>query len=128
MEEAWHPLRLKKHPLANLAKGFINGAIAFEHLKRDSKNAHEKAKRVMESYERHKHLCGVEIEHYVLFEEAKHKIEALKVKHTEVFSCIWYHATTKHSYNSVRTNPNQLSWEDQPSTYKNYPDSYTKIK
>jgi SagB-type dehydrogenase family enzyme len=40
----------------------------------------------------------------------------------------WYHASTKHSYNSVRTNPNQLSWEDQPSTYKNYPDSYKKVK
>lgn len=40
----------------------------------------------------------------------------------------WYHASTKHSYNSVRTNPNQLSWEDQPSTYKNYPDSYKKYK
>lgn len=40
----------------------------------------------------------------------------------------WYHASTKHSYNSVRTNPNYLSWEDQPSTYKNYPESYSKIK
>jgi len=40
----------------------------------------------------------------------------------------WYHSSTKHSYNSVRTNPNQLSWEDQPSTYKNYPDSYKKRK
>ncbi len=40
----------------------------------------------------------------------------------------WYHSTTKHSYNSVRTNPNRLSWEDQPSTYKNYPDSYKKRK
>lgn len=40
----------------------------------------------------------------------------------------WYHAATKHSYNSVRTNPNQLAWEDQPSTYKNYPDSYKKVK
>ena len=40
----------------------------------------------------------------------------------------WYHNMTKHSYNSVRTNPNQLSWEDQPSTYKNYPDSYKKYK
>lgn len=40
----------------------------------------------------------------------------------------WYHATTKHSYNSVRTNPNYLSWEDQPSTYKNYPQSYKKFK
>ena len=40
----------------------------------------------------------------------------------------WYHATTKHSYNSVRTNPNYLSWDDQPSTYKNYPESYSKYK
>jgi len=40
----------------------------------------------------------------------------------------WYHSTTKHSYNSVRTNPNILSWEDQPTTYKNYPESYKKIK
>ncbi|GIU01319.1 hypothetical protein TSL6_18250 [Sulfurovum sp. TSL6] len=40
----------------------------------------------------------------------------------------WYHSTTKHSYNSVRTNPNRLSWEDQPSTYKNYPEHYKKRK
>ncbi len=40
----------------------------------------------------------------------------------------WYHNMTKHSYNSVRTNPNRLSWEDQPSTYKNYPNSYKKKK
>jgi len=40
----------------------------------------------------------------------------------------WYHATTKHSYNSVRTNPNRLAWEDQPSTYKNYPKSYKKSR
>ena len=40
----------------------------------------------------------------------------------------WYHSTTKHSYNSVRTNPNRLSWEDQPSTYKNYPERYQKRK
>jgi len=40
----------------------------------------------------------------------------------------WYHATTKHSYNSVRTNPNYIDWEDQPSKYKNYPSTYTKVK
>ena len=39
----------------------------------------------------------------------------------------WYHAATKHSYNSVRTNPNRLSWEDQPSVYKNYPVEYTRF-
>ena len=40
----------------------------------------------------------------------------------------WYHSTTKHSYNSVRTNPNRLSWEDQPSTYKVYPGHFQKQK
>ncbi len=40
----------------------------------------------------------------------------------------WYHASTKHSYNSVRSNPNYLSWEDQPSTYKSYPVSYQKFR
>jgi len=40
----------------------------------------------------------------------------------------WYHASTKHSYNSVRTNPNYLQWEEQPSTYKNYPESYARYK
>ena len=40
----------------------------------------------------------------------------------------WYHKQTKHSYRSIRSNPNQLSWEDKPSTYKNYPESYPKYK
>jgi len=40
----------------------------------------------------------------------------------------WYHASTKHSYTSVRTNANTIAWEDQPSTYKNYPDIYPKVK
>ena len=86
MEEAWHPLRLKKHPLANLTKGFINAAIGFEHIKRDRKNVTIKAKRVMESYDRHIHLCKEDIAYYELFLEAKKKIETLKVKHSEVFS------------------------------------------
>lgn len=40
----------------------------------------------------------------------------------------WYHKETKHSYDSVRTHPNRLSWEDQPRTYKNYPEQYKKRK
>ncbi|MFT7824203.1 MAG: SagB family peptide dehydrogenase [Sulfurimonas sp.] len=40
----------------------------------------------------------------------------------------WYHEQTKHSYESVRNNPNRLDWSSQPSTYKNYPDSYPKRK
>ncbi len=86
MEEAWHPLRLKKHPLANLAKGYINAAITFEHIKRDRKNVKEKAKKVLASYERHKHLCVEGIEHYELFNAASQKIEILKVKYCEILT------------------------------------------
>lgn len=38
----------------------------------------------------------------------------------------WYHAQTKHSYESVRANPNSMDWSHQPSTYKNYPETYKK--
>ena len=85
LEEAWHPLRLSKHPLRNLVKGLINGAITFEHIKRNRKNVQDKAQRVIASYERHKHLCVEGIVYYDLFEQAIHKIEVLKVKHAVIF-------------------------------------------
>jgi len=40
----------------------------------------------------------------------------------------WYHADTKHSYYSVRSNPNSMDWALQPSTYKNYPNSFEKFE
>jgi len=86
LEEAWHPLRLKKHPLANLVKGLINGAITFEHIKRNRANVKDKAQKVIASYERHKHLCVEEIEHYNLFKEACEEIETLKQKHSKMFN------------------------------------------
>lgn len=78
LEEAWHPLRKVNHPLKNLAKGLINGAICFEHLKRDRTDSKRKALAVLKSYERHKHLCVEGIEHFELFKEACLKIESLK--------------------------------------------------
>ena len=88
LEEAWHPLRLSKHPLSNLAKGLINGAITFEHIKRNRKNVQDKAQRVIVSYERHKHLCTESIEYAVLFKQACQKIEYLKIKHAEIFDVL----------------------------------------
>ena len=85
LEEAWHPLRLSDHPLKNLVKGLINGAVSFEHIKRDRKDAGRKALRVMESYERHKGLYSDEIAFATLFKEACEKIEILKLSHPEVF-------------------------------------------
>ncbi|MDQ7085599.1 MAG: DUF309 domain-containing protein [Sulfurovum sp.] len=78
LEEAWHPLRLKKHPLANLAKGLINGAIAFEHIKRNKNHAKDKAIKVLASYERHKHLCVEGGLYSTAFQKAIRKIEQLK--------------------------------------------------
>ena len=40
----------------------------------------------------------------------------------------WYHADTKHSYYSVRSNPNSMDWALQPSTYKAYPNSFEKFE
>ena len=85
LEEVWHPLRLKKHPLANLVKGLINAAIGFEHIKRNKKNVKSKAQRVMLSYERHKHLCIKHIEYYSLFKASIEKVEVLKYKYSEMF-------------------------------------------
>ena len=88
MEEAWHPLRLSNHPMKNLAKGLINAAITFEHIKRNKKNVQEKAVKVIASYERYKHLCSDQIEHAVLFKQATQKIEDLKMKHKEMFDVL----------------------------------------
>ena len=78
LEEAWHPLRKSNHPLKNLAKGLINGAICFEHLKRDREDSRRKAIQVLKSYERHKHLCSKEIEFFEEFQTCCKKIERLK--------------------------------------------------
>jgi len=81
LEEAWHPLRKKNHPLKNLAKGLINGAICFEHLKRNRQDALRKATTVLRSFERHKHLCVEGIDYFELFNESCQKIENLKKVH-----------------------------------------------
>ena len=39
-----------------------------------------------------------------------------------------YHNKTKHSYYSVRSFPNRLDWDNQPSAFKSYQDSYKKIE
>ena len=88
LEEAWHPLRLRNHPLKNLAKGLINGAIAFEHIKRNRENADAKARKVIASFERHKDLCTDQIEYALLFKQSCQMIENLKSKHSEVFNVL----------------------------------------
>lgn len=39
-----------------------------------------------------------------------------------------YHTNTKHSYYSVRSYPNRIDWDNPPSRFKPYPNSFKKIK
>jgi len=78
LEEAWHPLRQSNHPLKNLVKGLINGAICFEHLKRKRTDSMRKALTTLKSYERHKNIAVEGIEFFELFQKACFKIETLK--------------------------------------------------
>ena len=88
LEEAWHPLRKADHPLKNLLKGLINGAIAFEHIKRNRKNAEENARKVIASFERYKHLSTDGIIYAALFKKACQSIEQLKTEHSKVFNVL----------------------------------------
>ena len=38
-----------------------------------------------------------------------------------------YHQNTKHSYNSIRVNPNRVNWNNPPNKFKFYPKEYTRI-
>ena len=38
-----------------------------------------------------------------------------------------YHQNTKHSYLSVRTNPNRVDWNNPPNRFKNYSESFQRI-
>jgi SagB-type dehydrogenase family enzyme len=39
-----------------------------------------------------------------------------------------YHQNTKHSYMSIRTNPNRVDWNNPPNRFKNYSKSYKRIQ
>ncbi len=76
LEEAWHPLRIRKDRMALLLKGMINGAIALEHLKRATPNAQIKAERVVEAYYRYKPLLQEATHYQKAFKEAMQTIDA----------------------------------------------------
>ncbi|SFZ98415.1 hypothetical protein MNB_SV-5-1037 [hydrothermal vent metagenome] len=85
LEEAWHPLRIENSYLKNLVKGLINGAVSFEHLKRNRSKSKESARKVMVSFDKHKHLYNENIEHAKLFKEACDIIEKLKSLNNKIY-------------------------------------------
>ena len=38
-----------------------------------------------------------------------------------------YHQNTKHSYNSIRTNPNRVDWNNPPNKFKFYSKEYKRV-
>lgn len=88
LEKAWHPLRKAGHPLKDPVKGLINGAISFEHLKRNRKNAVRKARITIASYEKHKKTIAQTVECKTLLTEACAQIERLKRRYPEVFGTV----------------------------------------
>ncbi len=45
----------------------------------------------------------------------------------EYFNFFEYHETTKHSYYSVRNNPNRIDWNNPPNRFKIYPKEFQRI-
>uniref|UniRef100_UPI00404719C3 SagB family peptide dehydrogenase n=1 Tax=Aliarcobacter sp. TaxID=2321116 RepID=UPI00404719C3 len=39
-----------------------------------------------------------------------------------------YHQNTKHSYMSIRTNPNRVDWNNPPNRFKNYSKKYERVQ
>jgi len=75
MEHQWKSYKKSNHPLTKLLKGYINGATAFELLRRDKL---EGAKRLWLVYEKYLPVLQEDIEAYTLFAEADTLLQALK--------------------------------------------------
>jgi hypothetical protein len=75
LEHYWHTIRKSDHPLKNLCKGFINGATAFELVKRGKI---EGANRLWGTYEKYLVLMQEGIENYDLFLKADSILQELK--------------------------------------------------
>jgi predicted metal-dependent hydrolase len=75
MEEYWREIRKSDHPLKNLCKGFINGATAFELVKRDKMKG---AFQLWATYEKYLPIMVEGIENYELFYKADKLLKKLK--------------------------------------------------
>jgi len=81
LEHYWHTIRKTDHPLKNLCKGFINGATAFELIKRGNNKG---ARTLWNAHEKYLPLMGEGIENYELFYKANEILQELKKKHYDI--------------------------------------------
>jgi len=75
MEHQWKAYKKSDHALTKLLKGYINGATAFELLRR---NKREGAERLWLVYEKYLPALQKGIEEYTLFAEADRLLQTLK--------------------------------------------------
>ncbi len=75
MEKEWKSYKRLSHPKTKLLKGFINGATAFELIKRGNFDG---ARRLWEVYEKYLPLLDESCEEYELFLKADEILKKLK--------------------------------------------------
>ena len=75
MEKKWKEYKKQEYSLTKLLKGFINGATAFELVKREKLDG---AKRLWGVYEKYLSIMKEGIEEYELFKKADEKLKKLK--------------------------------------------------
>ena len=75
MEKKWKEYKKLSHPKTKLLKGFINGATAFELVKRGNFDG---AKRLWGVYEKYLPLLDSECEEHELFVKADEILKSLK--------------------------------------------------
>jgi predicted metal-dependent hydrolase len=83
LEDYWKTIRKTDHPLKNLCKGFINGATAFELIKRENFKG---AKTLWATYEKYLPIMKEDIENYDLFYKANTLLQELKNHHHDILS------------------------------------------
>ncbi len=57
LEHIWLEMKKDGHQYANLARGLINAAVAFEHIKRATPTAMTKARKAFAGYTKYRHIC-----------------------------------------------------------------------
>jgi len=75
MEHQWKEYKKTNHPITKLLKGYINGATAFELIKRGNIDG---AKRLWSVYEKYLPLMNSNIKEYELFKQANDILQNLK--------------------------------------------------
>jgi hypothetical protein len=82
MEHQWKIYKQADHPLTKLLKGYINGATAFELIRRGKKDG---AVKLWATYKKYLPALQEGIDEYELFAEADELLQKLHQGHSPIF-------------------------------------------